>query len=490
MTIIIISNRVARPKPDEPISGGLAAALLPAVEHSGAIWVGASGKLAGPGARDSLAEIEPLGAGALATVDMPSEHYNRFYKGFSNSVLWPAFHSRADLIRADAEDYASYREINAFMARSLLRFARPDAAFWVHDYHFITLGAELRARGVTQPVGFFLHTPFPSHSVMIGIPQHRELVEAMLAYDLIGFQTSDDVANFSEYVDRELGIAAAGDTYHYKGKTTRLAAFPIGIDVKAFADRATKAAARPEVSRLRASLQGRQLAIGVDRLDYSKGLPNRMRAFDRVFTSRPDLKKSLSMLQIAVPSREQITAYRQLQTELAGLVGEINGRHGDVDWTPIRYINKPFGQDILAGFYRTAQIGVVTPFHDGMNLVAKEYVAAQNPLDPGVLVLSERAGAARQLDSALLVNPHDIETMASTIIRGLSMSAPERRERWNAMRATLEASALDGWFSDFTSALTVRPRRSVARPAVVASAPVAPAIVVPATVDSWRAASH
>ena len=472
------------------MTGGLAAALLPAVKNSGAIWVGASGKLSEPGARDSLAEIEPLGAGALATVDMPSEHYNRFYKGFSNSVLWPAFHSRADLIRSDAQDFASYREINAFMARSLLRFARPDAAFWVHDYHFLTLGAELRGRGVTQPIGFFLHTPFPSMSVMVGVPQHRELVEAMLAYDLIGFQTEDDVANFGEYLSRELGLTGAGEIYQFKGRATRLAAFPIGIDVKAFANRATKAAARPEVSHLRASLQGRKLAIGVDRLDYSKGLPNRMRAFDRVFETRPDLRKGLSMLQIAVPSREQITAYRQLQTELAGLVGEINGRHGDVDWTPIRYINKSFSQDILAGFYRTAQIGVVTPFHDGMNLVAKEYVAAQNPLDPGVLVLSERAGAARQLDAALLVNPHDIEAMASAIARGLAMAAAERRERWNAMLATLEDSALDGWFSDFTSALTVRPRRSIVRPAAIASPAIVPAAAAPAAVDGWRAVSH
>ena len=475
MTIIVVSNRVARPKPDEPVEGGLAAALLPAVKNSGAIWVGASGRLAEAGNRDSLAEIEPLGAGALATVDMPAEHYHRFYEGFANSVLWPAFHSRVDLIRADLDDYTSYREINAFMARSLLRFSRANSAFWIHDYHFLTLGAELRSRGATQPIGFFLHTPFPSRTVMVSVPQHRELVGAMLAYDLIGFQTEDDLANFSEYLSRDLGLTSRNNTYYYHGRATQLAVFPIGIDVEAFAERATKAAARPEVSRLRASLHGRKLAIGVDRLDYSKGLPNRFRALDRMFDLFPDVKKTVSMLQIAVPSRVHIPAYQQLQTELAALIGEINGRHAEVDWTPIRYLNKSFSQSALAGFYRSAQVGLVTPFNDGMNLVAKEYVAAQNPLDPGVLVLSEFAGAARQLDAALLVNPHDIDGMARTLTQALTMSATERRERWNAMIERLTDSSLDAWFSDFVEALMDRRSVPAGIPIKVPSPALAPA---------------
>ncbi len=459
MTVIVVSNRVARPKPDEPIEGGLAAALLPAVKHSGAIWVGSSGRLSDPAVKEPLAEIQPLGTGALATVDMPSAHYDRFYEGFANSVLWPAFHSRADLIRADLQDYSSYREINAFMARSLLRFARPNAAFWIHDYHFLTLGAELRELGITQPVGFFLHTPFPSRSIMIAVPRHRELIRAMLAYDVIGFQTENDVANFTEYVERELGVLLDGDTLRQGGNVTRLGVFPIGIDVKTFSERATKAAARPEMARLRASLNGRKLAIGVDRLDYSKGLPNRFRALDRMFDLYPDTAKTVSLLQIAVPSRGNIPAYKQLQAEIATLVGEINGRHADVDWTPIRYLNKSFPQAALAGFYRSAHVGLVTPFNDGMNLVAKEYVAAQNPLDPGVLILSEFAGAAKQLDAAILVNPHDIDELARLLRQALSMSAAERRERWNAMIRRLEESGLDLWFADFVAALRSSKRR-------------------------------
>ncbi len=409
------------------------------------------------GGKDTLAEIQPLGAGALATVDMPREHYDRFYEGFANSVLWPAFHSRPDLIRASVEDYNAYRAVNAFMARALLRFAKPDASLWVHDYHYLPLGADLRARGVSAPIGFFLHTPFPGVGVMTNVPHHRELVGAMLDYDLIGFQTETDLANFRDYLDRELGIHTARDGRVANGRT-RLAVFPIGIDVRTFAERATKAAARPEIARLRASLQGRHLAIGVDRLDYSKGLPNRLRAFERMFEINPDLKKNVSMLQIAVPTRVHIQAYRQLKDELAGIIGEINGRIAEVDWTPIRYLNKSFPQSMLAGFYRSANVGIVTPFNDGMNLVAKEYVAAQNPLDPGVLVLSEFAGAAQQLDAALLVNPHDIDAMANVFMRAFSMPLGERRERWQAMLHSLEDSALDSWFDDFVTALADRPK--------------------------------
>jgi trehalose 6-phosphate synthase len=220
-----------------------------------------------------------------------------------------------------------------------------------------------------------------------------------------------------------------------------------------FAARATRSAARPDVSRLRLSLQNTKLVLGVDRLDYSKGIANRIRAFDRLLLAEPQLKRQVSLLQIAVPTRGQIEAYRQLRTELATLVGEINGRHADVDWMPVRYLNKGFAQSTLAGFYRTAQVGLVTPLQDGMNLVAKEYVAAQNPSDPGVLVLSEFAGAAKELETALLVNPHDIDAMARKISTALSMSLEERRERWNVMIQTLRSGSVQDWFSDFVRAL-------------------------------------
>jgi trehalose 6-phosphate synthase len=440
-------------QPDEPIAGGLAAALLPAVKGYGAVWVGSSGRVRKLTSKDSFAEVVAFGKGALATVDLPEDHYAGYYEGFSNSALWPALHSRADLIRSTEEDYACYREINAYMARALLRFCRPDATYWVQDYHFLALGAELRRLGVDQPIGFFLHTPWAERSSMVCVPQHKHLVRAMLAYDIIGFQTDEDRHNFADYLRRELKLTATDDAVATERGTCRLGTFPIGIDVDAFATRSAKAVVSPEVARLRTSLQGNKLVIGVDRVDYSKGLCNRMRAFDRLLTVQPRLKRQVRYVQIAVPSRENIGPYKQLQAELASTVGEINGRHGEIDWTPIRYLNKGFSQASLAGFYRSAQVGLVTPLHDGMNLVAKEYVAAQNPADPGVLVLSEFAGAAKELDCALLVNPHDIDAIAQGITAAFRMSGDERRERWTAMMETLRAHSVHTWFSDFVEAL-------------------------------------
>ena len=453
MNLVVVSNRVARGTANEPMTGGLAAALLPVVEKSGAIWVGSSGRVRDGAQKEPFAEIEALGTGALAMLDLPAAHYGGYYEGFANSALWPALHSRADLIRASQEDYLSYREVNAFMARALLRFEQPNAVFWIQDYHFLALGAELRELGVTQPVGFFLHTPWPAREIVSGVPHHRELVEAMLAYDLVGFQTRDDCENFLGYLSSDLGLVIDNGAVTSRYGTSRVAVFPIGIDPEKFAQHAAKAVSHPDVSRLRRSLNGEKLAIGVDRLDYSKGLVNRIHAFDRMWTLQPELERTVSLLQIATPSRGAIEAYGNLQSELAKLISDVNGRYGEVDWTPIRYLNKGFSQTVLAGLYRTAQVGVVTPLHDGMNLVAKEYVAAQNPADPGVLVLSKFAGAANELDTALLVNPHDIDGMARTIATALSMPLTERCMRWEAMMAKLRSSTIQQWFTDFVDAL-------------------------------------
>jgi trehalose 6-phosphate synthase len=453
VNLVVVSNRVARGKANEPMTGGLAAALLPVVEKSGAIWVGSSGRVRDGNQKEPFAEIEALGAGALAMLDLPAAHYGGYYEGFANSALWPALHSRADLIHASHGDYVSYREVNAFMARALLRFQKPDTAFWVQDYHFLALGAELRDLGISQPIGFFLHTPWPTRAVIGGVPHHRDLIEAMLAYDLIGFQTEEDRDNFLAYVQSDLDLVVHDGIVTSRHGKTRAAVFPIGIDPEKFAQLAAKAVSHPDVSRLRRSLNGEKLAIGVDRLDYSKGLVNRIRAFDRMWTLQPQLRRTASLLQIATPSRGAIEAYGNLQNEVAKLVSDVNGRHGEVDWTPIRYLNKGYGQAVLAGLYRAAQVGVVTPLQDGMNLVAKEYVAAQNAADPGVLVLSKFAGAANELDTALLVNPHDIDGMARTIATALSMPLAERQMRWEAMMTKLCSSTIQQWFADFIDVL-------------------------------------
>ena len=459
MNLVVVSNRVVRAKANEPITGGLAAALLPAVEKSGAIWIGSSGRLCDGADPEPLVEIEELGSGLVGTLDLPAAHYGGYYEGFANSALWPALHSRSDLIRASGDDYRAYCEVNSFVARALLPFRKPDTMFWVQDYHFLGLGAELRRLGVTQRVGFFLHTPWPVRNIAVRVPNHRALIESMLAYDLIGFQTEDDCANFADYVRVELGLDIEDGFVTSRHGLSRLAVCPIGIDVEGFAAQAARATTHPDVSRLRLSLRGEKLAIGVDRVDYSKGLINRIHAFDRLFDTCPTLKRAVSLLQIATPSRGSIEAYGRLQGDLASLVTEVNGRHGEVDWTPIRYLSKGFGQQVLSGFYRSAQVGLVTPLNDGMNLVAKEYVAAQNPDDPGVLVLSRYAGSANELDAALLVNPSDVDDVARAMHMALGMSILERRERWAAMMARLRSQTIHDWFGGFIAMLEEAPAR-------------------------------
>jgi trehalose 6-phosphate synthase len=453
VNVVVVSNRVARANDGEPIAGGLAAALLPAVKNYGAVWVGSSGRVRELTEKDAFAEVEALGKGALATVDFPKAHYCGYYEGFANSALWPMLHSRADLIATNAEQYACYRSINSYMARALLRFDQPNSVYWIQDYHFLPLGAELRRLGIASPIGLFLHTPWPAASTVRALPHNDEVVRAMLAYDLIGFQTEEDQRNFADYVRNELGLLVMTDGIQSEGRVCKLATFPIGIDVQDFAARSARAVTLPEVTRLRASLSGK-LIIGVDRVDYSKGLPNRMRAYDRLLAGNASFKRTVSMLQIAVPSRGQIPAYNQLQQELASLVGEVNGRHGEVDWTPIRYLNKGFGQAVIAGFYRAADIALVTPLHDGMNLVAKEYVAAQDPADPGVLVLSGFAGAAKELEAALQVNPYDIDDLLQKLATALAMPRAERLARWTVMMERLRSASLHSWFGGFVAALT------------------------------------
>jgi trehalose 6-phosphate synthase len=472
VSVVVVSNRVAGAKADGPVSGGLAAALTPMVSKSGAIWVGFSADVGDAcRARDVFDEnilsdegIRALGTGTSVVVDPPIEHYISYYEGFANSALWPALHSRVDLIRVTADHYASYREVNAFMARALARFDKPDSVFWIHDYHFLPLGAEMRRLGIERPIGFFLHTPWPDRRGMAAVPHHRDIVREMLAYDLVGFQTIEARENFEDYLRHELGMTPGNATVASEWGWTQLATFPIGIDVDEFAARATIAIEQSDVLRLRASLKGPKFVLGVDRLDYSKGLTNRFRAFGRMLETEPGLQRVVSFLQIAAPSRANISAYRELKAELDSLVTEINCRHRQSGWTPIRYLNQEFSQLTLAGLYRTAHVGLVTPFRDGMNLVAKEFVAAQNPADPGVLILSRFAGAANELDAALLVDPHDVDNMALQIASALAMSIEERRERWQQMVTKLKRGSLQNWFSAFLNTLS-EARRSQPVPA-------------------------
>lgn len=458
---IVVSNRIARGRPGGAVAGGLAAALLPAVQKAGVVWFGASGKLRKvSSAVVPLVQIESSGCGTIATVDFPEQHHAGYYEGFANSALWPLLHARPDLSQQGPGDYAAYSAVNAYLARALAAFGGAGSTYWIHDYHFLLLARELRRRGVDGKIGFFLHTPWPERRTMTQLPQTREIAEAMLAYDLIGFQTDNDRDNFAGFLEHELGLVPVGTTINSAQGTCRLATFPIGIDGREFADMAQASCTDIEVQRLRASLEGCALIIGVDRIDYSKGLAQRTHALDRLIARHPALKRHLAMLQIAIPSRSGIETYRALQHELAGLVGAVNGRHSEVDWAPIRYLNKCFSRPVLAGFYRNAAVGLVTPLKDGMNLVAKEYVAAQNPDNPGALVLSQFSGTARELDGALLVDPYDVEAIAHRIATALAMPRAERRERWQGMMDTLLRYSIHAWFADFMQELKL-PRRNV-----------------------------
>ena len=399
MNLVVVSNRVARGKAQRTHDGRACGGFVAGCREIRSDLGRFQRARARREPKEPFAEVEALGAGALAMLDLPAAHYGGYYEGFANSALWPALHSRADLIRASQDDYTSYREVNAFMARALLRFRKPDTAFWIQDYHFLALGAELRDLGVTQPVGFFLHTPWPTRAVIGGVPHHRELIEAMLAYDLIGFQTEDDCENFLSYVQSDLGLVAHDGVVTSQYGRTRAAVFPIGIDPEKFAQQAAKAidpsgrlAAAPQPERREA--RDRRRPAG---LFQGPGQPHQ--------GIRPDvdLIAVAGAHRVAAadrdPSRGAIEAYGNLQSEVAKLVSDVNGSHGEADWTPIRYLNKGYSQTVLAGLYRTAQVGVVTPLQDGMNLVAKEYVAAQNPADPGVLVLSKFADPSRSARS-------------------------------------------------------------------------------------------
>ena len=454
MQTIVVSNRVADLSGDGAMPGGLAAALLTAVQKSGATWIGGSGKFINKTIEALPTKVSALGNGNLVTVDFPAGIYDEFYNGMANAVLWPILHYRADLLNYEPSYAESYALINAAMADTVAGTARDDALVWVHDYHFFTLGQCLRQRGMSGPIGFFLHTPFPTRSVLVCLPGHREIFKALSAYDLIGFQTDDDLLRFRDYATSELFATMVGQTeLRFGERRVRLGVFPIGIDVDIFAEAAQSASAAPVLARLRRELQDSKLVIGVDRLDYSKGLVQRFQAYERFLTTYPGERKRVSFLQITPPTRGEVDAYQHMRVQLASIAGDINARFGGVDWMAIRYINEGFTPRELAGFYRLSKVGCVTSLRDGMNLVAKEYLAAQDPADPGVLVLSKFAGAAKELTAALVINPYDIDTVAQRIHEALYMRREERIERWNTMMNVLRRGSLQSWFNSFIAAM-------------------------------------
>ncbi|MGY8662362.1 trehalose-6-phosphate synthase [Bradyrhizobium sp. UFLA05-109] len=452
MKLVVLSNRVSPFDPTKPRAGGLAAALEPVVERSGAIWMGSSDERS-DGTERPL-RLAKIGEGYVARLDLPAEPYRGYYRGFSNSMLWPVLHSLADRISGSEGDYESYRAINDQFAHAAFDLRDRDA-FWVHDYHLIPLGADLHRLGVERPTGFFLHTPWPTPDMIERVPNHIELLKSMLEYNLIGFQTNRDVNNFLACLKSHLGLESKDGVVRSEHGQSRCQKFPISIDPRQFAENlAAELPAEEEekISSLLEELKGPKLAIGVDRLEYTKGIDKKVEAFNQVFAADPG---SISLLQIAPLSRADIEAYQEYGEDVKNAIDRVNAEHGTDKWKPIHYENVPFSQAALARLYRTAHIGVVTPLADGMNLVAKEYVAAQDPNDPGVLILSKFAGAAEDFneDEALLVDPNRPEEIAAAIFKAAEMPRDERIKRWRSMMDKLEAYTIHDWAADYLEKL-------------------------------------
>ena len=430
--LVVVSNRVPLPSERGPRAGGLAVAMADALQP-GSLWFGWSGKHSHTSGPPCIQQASGI---SYATIDLTDAEYRAFYVHFSNNALWPLLHLRLGLITFRREDYEGYRNVNKRFADNLRPMLRADDLVWIHDYHLIPLGEELRSIGVRNRIGFFLHTPFVPPAILIALPRAVNLLRALCAYDVIGFHTRKDRYEFVECVREILGILPqTDDGFEYQGRSVRLVVDPIGIDATGFARTAAHAAAGADAKRLRASLGGRALAIGVDRLDYSKGLSHRFEAFAALLEQHPEHRREVNFLQVAARSREDSQDYQRLRRELDRLVGDINGRFSEFDWAPIRYMTRAVRRQTLAGFMRMSRLAVVTPLRDGMNLVAKEFIAAQDPADPGVLILSRFAGAAEDLNEALIVNPLDADEIAEAMHLGLTMSLAERRERHQSLRA-------------------------------------------------------
>jgi trehalose 6-phosphate synthase len=419
----------------------------------GGLWFGWSGQVA-ERAADNLVRVERGGPVEYATVDLTPDEYAGYYNNFSNSVLWPLLHTLPQLMRYQRADAKVYRAVNARLAATLAPMLGGSDIIWVHDYHLLSFAAELRGRGVRNPIGFFLHIPFPGTDVLDSAPDMSDLVRDMLAADLLGFQTDGDLENFAQAAQGVAGaVRLPGGTLQVGGRRVRLGVFPVEIEAGAFAATAAENAASATTARLRASLGEARLILGIDRLDPTKGLPQRLAGFRALLETRPQWRGRATLLQVAATSRKDVDSYRELREELESASGALNAELGTPDWTPLRLLTTATSRDAGAGFMRLARVGLVTPVRDGMNLVAKEFIAAQDPEDPGVLVLSRFAGAAQQLTEALQVNPHDSHAMADALDTALRMDLAERRDRWRACWEALEDRSPLGWGRAFVAQL-------------------------------------
>lgn len=448
--LVMVSNRVADLSRDAQ-SGGLAIAIAETIRGKKCVWFGWSGNIS-DGLEAPKSAQKMIGEALIATIDLTAREYDGYYSGFANQCLWPILHYRPDLVKFDPSYFEQYRSVCRRFASALKEVVKPGDHIWVHDFHLMALGAELRRAGVEAPIGLFLHVPFPPREVLSALPRHQETVADLFDFDLVGFQTETDVKCFRRFAREALGAREETDSRMTLGDRTLVARdFPIGIDVDNF----SKLAMQTDAQRLaaRSKANDRAVIMGVDRLDYTKGLPERFEAYRRFLESYPEARAKTLFLQVTPPTRAHLETYGRIQRELDQLEGAIHGAFADVDWSPIRYVKRQLPRRRLAALYRTARIGLVTPLRDGMNLVAKEYVAAQDGRDPGVLILSRFAGAAEKMPDALIVNPHDIDEVACAIQRGLTMSLEERKARYERLLASIKRHDVYAWERAFLKTL-------------------------------------
>ena len=456
--LVVVSNRVAPIEEGEATAGGLAAGVLDALRQTGGLWFGWSGEVT------DATEPRPertVGAITLFTIDLSRQDYDEFYRGFANGTLWPVLHYQIGLGRFEWPEFAGYRRVNETFARALSPLLRADDLIWVHDYHLLCLAAALRDLGRDQP-----RRAVPAHPVSRArrvpddpVPCRADRGDVRLRPDRIPDRDrSDRLRRLRPARRRRQARPPAGPSdgrITAFGRTVRTGVYPIGVHVAEVRAQAETPLNRRQATRMRASLQ-ELLLLSVDRLDYSKGLRQRFAAFERFLADHPAQHGKVTFMQIAPPSRSDIETYQRIRRELEAEAGRINGRFAEVDWVPLRYLNRSFARNVLMPLYAEAQACLVTPLRDGMNLVAKEYVAAQDPEDPGVLILSEFAGAARELQAALLVNPYEEAGMAQAMDRALSMPVEERQERHQAMLTVMRANSLERWRDRFEADLRAR----------------------------------
>lgn len=467
MKLVVVSNRLpARLTRAEaggwdvaPSSGGLVTAMTPILNRRGGLWIGWPGvdevqeeELAVP-----LSHLAERTGYHLHPVPLTPEEKEGYYFGFSNEVLWPLFHDLQSRANFEAAYWQAYQEVNRKFAGTVARLTEPDDIIWIHDYHLMMVAGALREQGVTSRLEFFLHTPFPSPDIFANLPWRAEILRGLLDYDATGFQTERDRDNYLQCVRQfipEADIAESGRVRAVRTpeREAHVGAFPISIDYDHFAALAASADVTAEMQRLQARYAGQHLVLGVDRLDYTKGIPHRLHAFAAALEKYPELHERITLIQLVVPSRDVIPEYAALKTEIEQLVGQINGTYTRAGWVPIHYLFRGLPQDELVALYRTARTMLVTPLKDGMNLVSKEYCASDLD-ETGALILSEFAGSATQLGAdSLLVNPNDTEGVADALHAAFHMDDAERQERMRRMRRTVAQEDIFWWVDTFLEA--------------------------------------